>query len=202
MDRPSPSVGMNDHVRRNGSRQTEVVRGSEAVDEHTDLVAAGKGINDLWIVGDCWPLGQVVDPGRVVQPSVDASELPRFDKTLKCLINGVSTAEVEKIDRRPHLSRRSACDSVCDRTLQVHRPIFVRTFRTGCKLEPSDICRTNIGHASGALAFPNFRNSCGDHTLVAAHAFKSILQGPLLQDAKIGSDRLEIPPLLLIFGRD
>ena len=43
---------MNDHVRRNRSRQTEIVRVSEAVDEHADLDAPTEGINDLAIIGD------------------------------------------------------------------------------------------------------------------------------------------------------
>jgi len=108
MDRATARVGMNDHVRRNRSRQTEIVRGSEAVDKHSDLVAPCESVNDLPIVGDRWSFRQVVGPGRVVQPPVDPSELPCQDKTLKRLINGVSTAEVEEVHRRPHLSRWSA----------------------------------------------------------------------------------------------
>lgn len=130
-DRATASVGMNDHVRRNRSRETEIVRGSEAVDEHANLVASGEGINDLAIVRNHWSFGQVVDPGHVVQASVDASQLASLDQTLKRLINGVSTAKIEEVHRCPHVSRWSARDSICEGTFKVgHRPIFVYKFRT------------------------------------------------------------------------
>jgi hypothetical protein len=110
---------MYDHVRRNRRRQAEIVRGGEAVDEHADLVASGKGINYLAIVGNRRSLRQIVEPRRVVQTSVDASKLPCQNKTLKGLIDGVSAAKVEEVDRRPHLSRWGARDSICDRLLEV-----------------------------------------------------------------------------------
>jgi hypothetical protein len=125
---------VNDHVRRDRRRQSEIVGGGKTVDKHPELVASGEGINDLAIVGDRRSSRQAVDPGRVVQTSVNASQLAGLHQTLKRLIDGVSIAKIEEVYRCPDLSCWSSRDPICDSTFEVgHRPIFAHKFRTATR---------------------------------------------------------------------
>jgi hypothetical protein len=142
----APSVGVNHHACRNRSCEAEVVRGSEAINQHADLITSSQSINDLAIVGHGRPLRQPADPERVVEAAVNASEPAGVNEPLKRLVNGVSTAEVEEIKSGPDLSRWGIRDSVRDQLLKIDhvrylytnfgqtqapmRPIYVYKYRT------------------------------------------------------------------------
>ena len=105
LDRLQSRVDQHFDACRNCGGETEVIGGGHAVDDGTNLVAAGDGPDDGAIVGYGRAPGQPAPAGPIVQAPVDASQLARGGEALQGLVDGGAAAKVGKIAGRPDLVR-------------------------------------------------------------------------------------------------
>ena len=127
MDRASARICMDDHFRRNCRRQAKVVCGGQTVDEHSGLIASGKGVDDLSIVSHGRLFRQAIDPGNVVQPAVDAAKLACMNEALQDFVHRVTIAEIEEIEGCPYLRWISGGDPVGDELFEVSHVRYLYT---------------------------------------------------------------------------
>lgn len=98
--------------------EAEIVRGSHAVDEHADLVAAGDRVDYPPGIGGIGLLRQGVSTRLVVEAAVDPAQLVVRDQALQRLFDGVARTEVEDASRRPDCPAGSGRDAVLDLSAQ------------------------------------------------------------------------------------
>ena len=119
VNRASTRVGMDHHASWHRGGEPQVVRRGHAIDDHAQLVAPPKCVDDLAIVRDRRLLRQAGESPCVVEASVDPPELARGDEALQNLVDGGPTAEVEKIDGGPHLGQGPVSDAIDDRLFEI-----------------------------------------------------------------------------------
>lgn len=102
-NRPTPRVGVNDDACWYRRRQAQVIRRGHPVDEHSHLVAPPDRVDDPAVVGNRRLTCQAVDTRYVIETAVDASKLSLPYEPLQDFVDGGPTAEVEEVDRGPHL---------------------------------------------------------------------------------------------------
>jgi hypothetical protein len=125
-DGPPASVRVDHDARRNGGRQAEVVRRGQSIDQHAELIAAPERLDDAAIVGDYWTLRETADLRRVVEAAIEAPEAASMHETLERFVDGVSVAEIKKVNRGPDLIGRCVVDPVRKGLLEIwHGPVFV-----------------------------------------------------------------------------
>lgn len=107
-----PRVSVNDDPGWNGIGKAEIIGGGHAIDEDPDLIPAGDSVDDRAGVGRVRLLEQAVETRTVIKSAADPAQAPGADESLECLVDGLTSGKIQKVDRRPHGALRSAPDAV------------------------------------------------------------------------------------------
>jgi hypothetical protein len=129
-DRSASRVCVNDDACWYRGGQAEIVGGGHPVDERAYLVPPPNRVDDSTVVGHYWLLCQPVYTRDVIEAAVDASEVSLLNESLQNFVNRGAATEVEEVDGRPDLTRRTFGNAGSHRLRQVPHPIFVHKFRT------------------------------------------------------------------------
>jgi hypothetical protein len=96
----------------NGVGKAEIIGGGHAIDEHSDLIPASDSVDDRAGVGRVRLLEQAVETRTVIKSVADPAHAPCAYESLQCLVDGVTSGEVQKVHRRPYGAVRGAPNAV------------------------------------------------------------------------------------------
>lgn len=125
-DRSAACIGVDGDAGRDGVRQAEIIRRRHAIHQQTKLVAPSNGLDDCAIVRGGGTLGQTVDSGFVVQPTVDTAQVARQHHALERLVDRITVAEVCEVGRHPDMAGTGGVDLRRDGEFEIGHKAPVR----------------------------------------------------------------------------